>query len=125
MEDPLDSSIDEDPSTKREDNGNDPPSIFISQPETIDEVTNGGPEEDLQKLSAPYVSNKSRPPSPSFIPGSLFRKFSHPRTPRASTQSIDSVEESLTDQTDIVETSDYDVPDRPFIESQILHLFAM
>ena len=123
MEDPYDASMGENPSETKEDDGNDPPSIFISQSETIDKVTNGGPEEDLHKLSAPGVPTKSRPPSPSFIPGSLFRKFSHPRTPRASTQSIDSVDDSLTDQTDIVEISDHNVPERPFVESQILNFF--
>ena len=106
MGDPYDASMEENPSKTKDDDGNDPPSIFIFQSETIDKVTNGGPEEDLHKLSAPGVPTKSRPPSPSFIPGSLFRKFSHPRTPRASTQSIDSVDDSLTDQTDIVEISD-------------------
>ena len=102
----------------------DPPAIFISQPNPSEEVPSEDPEEDAKKLSALPTPNKTRPPSPSFIPGSLFRKFSHPRTPRASTQSIDSVEETLTDQTDVVDPGDYHVPDRPVTEGQVITFFT-
>ena len=96
-------NIDDDPFDEDTGQSTEPPAIFISLSKTNEDINNGEKEEDLKKLAAPSVPNKARPPSPSFIPGSLFRKFSHPRTPRASTQSIDSIEESLTDQTDIVE----------------------
>ena len=133
MEDPFDDDnpVDEDledPPHITENTGSDPPSIFISLSQTNEIVLgpiNAGHAEDLQRLSASCAPLKTRPPSPSFTPGSLFRKFSHPRSPRASTQSIESVDESLPEQTDNVEAPDYNVPDIPFLESQMLYFFEL
>jgi len=107
-------------------NSNDPPSILVSLSQTNNIIfgpINVGHVEDLKRLSASCAQSKTRPSSVLFTPGSLFRKFSHPRTPRASTQSIDSVEESLADQTDTLEVSVCNVPEISFKEAQMFSFF--